>query len=384
MKDAPSDLELPASSAGNTTATLSRKSGCCHGSRTFPRSGLVFPGLATQLAVVNSTPPEARHTKPQSVARPAKSSNLAEEIQTDVVRLERSGTTSQLLLQTPVPQLSDFREHVAEKLRTFGEWQLADKLDHCGSLWSVSSCNGCGKVKRFANRCDLFWCPSCAPHLSKRRRKAVEGWALMVRQPKHVVLTCSNLRYLTLASVRRFKQAFSRLRRSEFAKGWRGGCYTLEVTNESRGWHLHLHALIDADWIDKFTLAKTWARLIGQEFSIVHVRDCREREYLAEVTKYVVKGSEMIKWSGHELVEFINAFTGVRTFGAFGSLFKLRAAYAAWLECNAEPEFRCECGCTQFTIQSESEYEWSKLTHDPPQHPRSPLPEFDPQIAFSL
>lgn len=103
---------------------------------------------------------------------------------------------------------------------------------------------------------------------------------------------------------------------------------SLEVTNESRGWHLHAHALVDTPWIDTTELSLTWGALVDQDFAIVRAKDCRDRDYLAEVTKYAVKSSQLSAWPGDDIATFIDAFTGVRQFSVFGTLFKDRATRA--------------------------------------------------------
>jgi hypothetical protein len=99
----------------------------------------------------------------------------------------------------------------------------------------------------------------------------------------------------------------------------------MEITNESRGWHVHFHLLVDADWIDQQTLAVQWGKLVDQDYAIVKVKDCREVSYLQEVTKYAVKPAQLLEWPGNELCALIDSVKGTRMFGAFGSCFKDRS-----------------------------------------------------------
>jgi Replication protein len=233
-------------------------------------------------------------------------------------------------------------------------------------------------MSKFYNRCDRLWCPLCTPRLGRERKKSVEWWTQEITQPKHVVLTARNSADLTRETVRAFKAAFARLRRSKFAKNWRGGFYSLETTNEGRGWHLHLHALIDARYIDARQLAIEWARCIGQDFAIVKVKDARDRSYLQEVTKYVVKGSDLAKWTGQEIAMLVDSFTGVRTFGVFGTLYGKRTEFREWIDALQLQSRACQCGCRNFRLLTENELLALDLTHDetrackldiPPPHP---------------
>jgi hypothetical protein len=199
------------------------------------------------------------------------------------------------------------------------------------------------------------------------------------------VLTQRNFPTLTKRKIRECKAAFSRLRRSKFAANWRGGCYSLEITNEGRGWHLHIHCLIDAHWIDAAELARQWGHLVGQEFGIVCVKRVHGDHYLRELTKYVVKGSQMAGWEPEEILEFIRAIKGSRMFGTFGELFKLRAAWTADLDGITNAERACPCGCTHFHYYDENEWEAWLLDHGPPAPPTPrPRPVPDAQQSFIL
>jgi hypothetical protein len=178
-----------------------------------------------------------------------------------------------------------------------------------------------------------------------------------------MVLTVRNANTLTKEYVQWFKKCFAKLRRTKLMASVRGGFYSLEVTNESRGWHLHLHALIDSEFIDQGELAKEWARIVGQDFAIVYLTSKQDVDYTAEVAKYVVKGSELSKWSGEEIAAFVDAFTGVRTFSTFGSLMGERAKIREIIAAILDVRPACECGCEDFQILSPNELQEFGLTH---------------------
>jgi hypothetical protein len=155
------------------------------------------------------------------------------------------------------------------------------------------------------------------------------------------------------------------------------------VTNEGRGWHLHLHACINSRFIDAAALAAIWAKLVGQDFSIVCVKDVTGREYIREISKYVVDGNQVAKWSGSDLAAYLDASAKVRTFGVFGSCFKLRAQGKAHQEKTQADNKRCECGCSQFRFLTPSEWEWEQQTTSKAGTPRLPTRP-DPQLDLSL
>ena len=299
------------------------------------------------------------------------------------LQLETTGTTSQVEHLPGLSKITILRHSVAAKLREEGYTVRADELDECHSRWMVAECNGCRKTRKFPNRCDRFYCPECQPRLAKDRKESVEWWVDRIEQPKHMVLTVRNVPILTKSFVKQFKGWFARLRRRAFARNWRGGLYSLEVTNEGNGWHLHLHALVDARWIDASALSIEWndvtdgfgyivkvldARathdkppIVGEGEVQVNCRGSAKSSYLKEVAKYAVKGTELARWNGCQVMEFILAMEGVKCFGVFGSLYGKRTEWKAWIDSLKEHGLTCDCGCSDWNLYSMAEWDWELL-----------------------
>lgn len=279
----------------------------------------------------------------------------------DSLQLEKRGTTQQLHQHLLWAKCTIHKNTVAAKLRECARTSEALTLENCHTHYTIAVCNGCNSVQKFPNRCDLFFCPECQPRLSQDRKKAVEWWTREVSQPKHVVLTVKNVPNLTKEHVQEFRSWFTKLRRTKFARHWVGGFYSLEVTNEGNGWHLHLHALINAHWIDSFQLSEHWAKVTNGFGRIVKVKDARGQNYLAEVTKYCVKGVQLAAWKPADIVCFIDAFKGVRTFGVFGSLYGARTKFKEWWKLVRGSKPKCKCGCCD--ARYFSEVEWFEVEH---------------------
>lgn len=207
------------------------------------------------------------------------------------------------------------RFSAAGRFRLAGLDALASRLEACGTTAGGLRCLNCGRSHPVHRRCNLRWCPECAWRISARRAQYVSAWASTTRQPKHVVLTSRNVRTL---EPRRTSDAFVRLRRQRPFQ-WRNGCRSLETTNEGRGWHVHIHALIDVRWIDPGELSRRWGRLMGQDYAIVCVKDARLDTYLAELAKYAAKPTQVAAWPPDELRQFVEAHEKVRVFSTFGS-----------------------------------------------------------------
>lgn len=285
--------------------------------------------------------------------------------QGEPVKLERRGVTRQLHQQLLWSKQTIHKNSIAAKLRQVGRDEEASTLENCHTHYTIAVCTACGQVNKFPNRCDNFFCPECQPRLSADRKKAVEWWTREISQPKHVVLTVKNILDLTKAHVIEFKKWLTNLRKRKFAANWRGGFYSLEVTKEGAGWHLHAHLLVDAKWIDAIHLSDQWQQANGGFGRIVKVKDARQHNYLAEVTKYAVKGSELAAWSGSDTATFIDAFRGVRTFGVFGSLYGKRTQFAEWWKQVRGSKPICNCGCCTAYYFEEATYIMNDLVPTP-------------------
>ena len=244
-------------------------------------------------------------------------------------------------------------DSIAAKLEPLVTGSRFENFKRCGNEFIFRTCQSCGSYEKLPYRCSMKWCPNCNWMITRKRRHLLTAFAKQISQPKHVVLTQRNFEVLSSTKIREFKKGLSRIRRNELFDEVRGGSYSLEITNEGRGWHLHAHLLVEAKWIDASKLAVQWGEQLGQEFGIVKVKDTRDTDYVVEVTKYVAKGSDVAKWSGEEIFQFVEAVSGVRMFGVFGRLFKYRKQILKASE-QPKPEPKaCECGCCDFNYRDE-------------------------------
>jgi hypothetical protein len=272
---------------------------------------------------------------------------------------------------------------VASKLRMAGLEEDALCLENCHSYYTVATCGDCGKVRKFPNRCDRFYCPECANHLQHERQKQIQWWAERITQPKHVVLTIKNVKKLTPGHVDELRRMFSKLRRRKFARNWIGGYYGIQVTTGKQGWHLHIHALVDARWISEAELSQEWKACTNGYGYIVKVKDCRKSDYLRETTRYVIHGSQIAAWSPATIASFVSAFKGKRTFGVFGKLYGQRVEFAEWIASLKQVKPRCDCGSCNVRYQTESDWMISQAAGPHSYAPRPP-PGNSQQLLSSI
>lgn len=265
---------------------------------------------------------------------------------------------------SPMSQIEQFnlvspeeiwRESLLAKSKDVLPWEVWENLNKCGKETLYRTCQSCGNWENFSYRCSLKFCPVCNWRIARSRAELIKAWSHRVTQPKHVVLTCRNFPLLTRKKIRWFLKQFAKIRKTSIFKQCRGGCISVELTNESRGWHLHAHILCDARWIDAGDLAVRWGKLMHQEFAIVKVLDVHGQSYAHEVCKYVVKGSELVSWQPDMINQFIQAVSGVRMFTTWGSLFKIRRQIKNELESQKPEPKMCKCGCAEWRYETEQQ-----------------------------
>jgi hypothetical protein len=136
-------------------------------------------------------------------------------------------------------------------------------------------------------------------------------------------------------------------------------------------------------------LSEKWQHVTNGLGRIVHVSDARQKNYLAEVTKYAVKGVQLAAWSPEQIATFLDAFDGVRTFGVFGSLYAIRTQFAEWFKSIRDAKPPCKCGCSEAHYFTEAQFLEKDFvavgnveTIPPPTIPHPEFSNFLPNVNF--
>lgn len=224
-------------------------------------------------------------------------------------------------------------------------WWL--NFQRCGREKVFVTCKGCGKCDERFYQCNLKWCPRCNWRITARRKELLELITRGLTNCKHVVLTQRNFDTLTREKIQESRANLLKLRRQKISSKIFGGCASLEFTNESRGWHMHWHLLLNVRFLDKQKLAIAWGKLVQQEFAIVAVLPVKEKSFLQEVCKYAVKGSELARWTPTQILQFVKALQGTRLFTVFGKFREARRYAQMTLNLEKPPPTPCKCGCEE-------------------------------------
>lgn len=135
------------------------------------------------------------------------------------------------------------------------------------------------------------------------------------------------------------------------------GSTVIAQRDSAGGFHYHLHAAVDSEFIDQEWLEEAWSKIRGQDFSVVKVKPPDTKDYAAEICKYVCDGVSLGNWPAEVLVQFIESLREEKCFGCFGHLYKQRSEWRKDMEAIQADRQLCECGCGQWEIFDENEWE---------------------------
>jgi hypothetical protein len=145
---------------------------------------------------------------------------------------------------------------------------------------------------------------------------------------RFVTLTLKHSRIPLADQIRRLYASFKKLRTKPLWKRTtEGGCLILEVKWElpdadslRGGWHVHLHAIVEGNWIAQRELSAAWLEATGDS-TIVDIRPVSSAQNAAHyLTKYVTKSVDHQVWSDVSAAqEWVLASKGVRCCATFGS-----------------------------------------------------------------
>lgn len=283
-----------------------------------------------------------------------------------------------------------------ERLKEEGEKDLLRKIEICQEP-VVLKCLTCDTLKVINQSCKRKWCPCCASRLAAVRSAELTFIVERFRWPLFVTLTMKNCADLDSASIRKLRRAFGHLRhRKLWTSRVTAGVAAVEVTNIGNGWHPHLHAVIDCQWLSYKTppprprdsteiirekchsaaveLERIWSKLLGQETSSVKVKRANASTVAKEVLKYTVTNEALVECEGRigDLLRALDSCRLMTTFGtAHGSKVKdiraqaKAAAALARAEATPDADTACYCGDTNwmpdaFHTQQEGMRVWKK------------------------
>lgn len=161
-------------------------------------------------------------------------------------------------------------------------------MTECSSRWVVSQTPDGPRLE--TRRCRERLCPECQRVRSYRYQVAYEAFIAAAKHPKLLTLTLRTTDDEAGICIDKLYRCFKLLRRRQVWKTHCTGGYTIvELTpsQSGRGYHVHLHVLMDSAYIPVQWLSQQWLALTGDSFRVdIRVADKGSAKYLA---KYVTK-----------------------------------------------------------------------------------------------
>lgn len=242
---------------------------------------------------------------------------------------------------------------ISERFHLEGDYQIADALSDCNEIKRAVSCLVCHSAFYILDRCRKRVCPLCSFKESLRRGKFIERVCHKMAYPKCLTLTMPRWTDTPQDGIKHLRTAWNLLRKSPVFSAVKGGVCQIELKRKPNGWHIHLHAIIDAPFLPHQHLYSTWRKILGIEHASIWINAATtpaQRHYAA---KYTAKAAD---WDGDlaTVVAWHRAVKGQRLFSAFGDWYNKDESDLPADQVPAAPEYLCSiCGENQQLVSYE-------------------------------
>jgi len=236
--------------------------------------------------------------------------------------------------RTATPRLNRFdarkrhfirKRRYAEQFDGHGLPVVAQQLRDCEETEVLACCSHCGKSWYIANRCRLRVCPLCSYRVAQQRSDYMLAMTAAMTYPKLITLTMPRWKDDPREGIRYLRKSWNALRRTKEFRNVVGGAYQIELKAKPNGWHIHIHALVDAPYLPYQRLYSLWRNIIGVDAPQVDIRAAKSADQRVYVCKYAAKAADFFS-DPSLVVEWYKATKGLRLFGTFGKWFNAKLA----------------------------------------------------------
>jgi len=202
---------------------------------------------------------------------------------------------------------------------------LAYAIEHCATTFTVYRCDYCSTMFGLPITCHERLCPRCsaarANDIWERHKERIEK----ARKPRHLTLTFLSVETLTPEYIKWAFGCFTKLWHRKFVRdAVAGALVSFEATHGPQGWHPHLHAFIDADYIPKEQIESAWKKITGGSY-VCRIHSVHNDWYGAvrEVVKYPTKVVTFYK-EPELLQQFVIATDRAHLVRGYGTFYRIR------------------------------------------------------------
>lgn len=252
-------------------------------------------------------------------------------LQTTVPFSQPPGDTEEAYQPPPTPgerSRSSFPKEIAAAESAYDAFDIVHSGDHyyrlldCRTAWRIMWNKVLETTITVSNSCGLRWCPQCAQARANWLSHQVRAWYTTARKPKLLTLTLRHNTSPLRDQISFLYRCFRRLRLAKFMSSRiRGGIWFLQVKwiRESDGWHPHIHALLDAEFIPHAEIKARWAKLTKGS-DIVDIRPCYDSDSAAHhVARYATRPGTLSSVPPDRRLQLLEAVHGRKIVGTWGS-----------------------------------------------------------------
>lgn len=222
--------------------------------------------------------------------------------------------------KSPAAQLASVKFY--KKVDGTDVGKYSNRLYECRTrAWFIRNKES-GKVRIAAKQCKLRWCYHCSEARQQFITHAISPWWNSAKMPKLLTVTVKHSDSPLHEQIDFLYKAFVKLRNRKLCKSAiRGGVWFFQITynQKTEQWHPHIHALLDAEYMDHSFLKVAWSK-ITQGSTIVHIRAVHNPDAtLSHNARYAARPSALLSIPEERWPDMYDAFNNRRICGSWGT-----------------------------------------------------------------
>lgn len=210
------------------------------------------------------------------------------------------------------------KNRYAEVFERHGDEKTARKMRECTETLSLVICSHCNHKWYVVTHCKLRACPICSFQVSRKRAEYLNALCQKIKSVKLLTLTMPSWKGQPRAGVKLLRDSFNKLRRQKLFKSCVGGAYCIELIPNDGYTHIHMHAILDCNYLPYQKIFTHWRALFDVNHIEVDIRQAESREARSYIAKEVGKNMA-ISLDPERIVEWYNAIKGSRLWTSFGT-----------------------------------------------------------------
>lgn len=212
----------------------------------------------------------------------------------------------------------NLKNRYADVFEKNNDYAVAKKLRACTETLALVLCSHCNHKWYVVDHCRLRACPVCSFTVSRERAKYLNALCQRIKSVKLLTLTMPAWRGPPREGIKLLRDSFNKLRRQKLMKSVLGGAYCIEVIPHPDFWHIHLHAVLDCNFLPYQQIFSHWRALFAVRHIEVDIRQADSREARSYIAKEVGKNMA-ISLDPDLIAEWYEAIKGSRLWTSFGS-----------------------------------------------------------------